>query len=377
VNSPQSEDQTASYFGDEADFTAIHVAKRRRSEDSTVSNLTSQLSSMSRRFKDRKRISGISLFTRNSNRSRAPSASRSSSVATSVRSGYDHVDVPMPITPIQPPPETPIEPVEDDIVCQEVEVDPPDREVLASTPLLPPLLKNVQHLVDTPSQSPLQSPTVADGHFSFSNTPAGTPRIRAQPTPPLSTKPSYSSLSASRSGFPMPPIDVPPFKLSESDDRWANKLGHANFTISPEPYLPDDCNAATCQRHFADWEQARCNFMVHQVRTGEHHGVTSKAYKLTDQKWAEIDAQWKEYHEAALAKAGLDKNEVHLCSPIEPAPLVKLPSLNNKFPAKGDEDIVGPMVQAMLPVSPRQSRKASFLRFFSDLKSPSSFFKRH
>jgi hypothetical protein len=52
----------------------------------------------------------------------------------------------------------------------------------------------------------------------------------------------------------------------------------------------------------ADWDMAR-NYMKH-VRTGEHYGVTSKIYKLTEEKWADVDMQWKKNSELLIAKAG-------------------------------------------------------------------------
>jgi hypothetical protein len=132
---------------------------------------------------------------------------------------------------------------------------------------------------------------------------------------------------------------------------------------------------------FADWEQARCNFTKHQVRTGEHYGVTSKIYKFTEEKWGEIDKQWRENHQAAISRATASGEEPEPQSPVEPAPLSKMPTLNDpksagKFPKLGDEDIVGPMVQIASQIQKTPTRKRAFFKFLSDMKFPSSFFGR-
>lgn len=110
--------------------------------------------------------------------------------------------------------------------------------------------------------------------------------------------------------------------------------------------------------------------MKHLVRTGEHYGVTSKIYKLTEEKWADVDLQWKKNNELLLAKAGTDDEFAGALSRsiAEPAPLLKMPSLNDprsdgKFPKLGDEDIVGPMVQIASQFQRRPSRKAAFFKF--------------
>jgi hypothetical protein len=169
--------------------------------------------------------------------------------------------------------------------------------------------------------------------------------------------------------------------LTDPEDKWAEKLSHANFTILPEPYVPDVCDADSLRQLFADWEHARCNFTKHLVRTGEHFGVTSKHYKLTEQKWAEIDALWKANHDLAVSRAAAAGAEPEPTSPLEPAPLSKMPTLNDpksegKFPTLGDEDIVGPMIQVASQLQKPHSRKRSVFKFFSDIKFPGSFLRR-
>jgi hypothetical protein len=254
-----------------------------------------------------------------------------------------------------------------------------DAERFATTPLLPPLLVNRQD--DLPMESPLQSPTVADATHSLVATPIGTPPARSYPTPPLSSKPSVSSFYTSRPGYMVPSSDIPEILLSDPNDKWALKLSHANFTIKPEPYMPGVCDATSVRQLFADWEQARCNFTKHQVRTGEHYGVTSRTYLLTEQKWAEVDTEWKMNHDLAVSRATASGEEPEPTSPVEPAPLSKMPFLNDpksegKFPKMGDEDIVGPMVQIAAQIQKTPTRKRAFFKFFSDMRFPSSFLGR-
>ena len=169
--------------------------------------------------------------------------------------------------------------------------------------------------------------------------------------------------------------------LSDPNDTWALRLGHANFTILPEPYLPNVCTARTVRELMDDWTQARLNYAKHQVRTAEHYGVTSKHYILTEQKWAEIDASWKRNHDLAKSHAVAIGQNLEPASPTEPGLCSKMPTLNDpkcagKFPKLGDEDIVGPMQQAaaLLPRTP--SRKRAFFKFLSDLRIPGTLLGR-
>lgn len=261
------------------------------------------------------------------------------------------------------------------------DADEPDAEHFATTPLLPPLLVKTR-LNEIPAQSPLQSPTVAktDSMHSLVSTPVDTPTQRAYPTPPLSTKASIASFkTASRMSPLVPSNEIPSLALSEPDDKWAAVLGHNNFTIHPEPYVPEVCDVVSLRQLFADWEQARCNFTKHQVRMAEHNGPTSKAYLLCEQKWAEIDALWKKNNDLAVSRCTQFGDEPEHISSMEPAPLSKMPTLNDpksqgKFPKLGDEDIVGPMVQISSPLLQRNPpRKRAFFKFLSDFKFPGSF----
>lgn len=256
-----------------------------------------------------------------------------------------------------------------------------DAERYVTTPLLPPLLVPCRK-DDLPASSPLESPTVANATQSVLPTPMGTPPVRAFPTPPLSSRPSIASFKASRAGYMVSSTDIPPMMLADPNDKWANLLGHANFTIQPEPYVPEVCDAASVNQLFLDWEQAQRNYAKHQVRTAEHYGVTSKHYLLTEKKWGELHAEWRRNHDLAKSHAVAIGQELAPTSPSEPGPLSKMPTLNDpksegKFPKLGDEDVVGPMQQAaaLLPRTP--SRKRAFFKFISDLFVPRTTVRGH
>jgi len=381
-------DLAEGFFGDD-DHGSLQMAKRRRSGDSPVNSIAVRIEnrfpSLSKRLREKKRTSVFGQRTPSAasrTASRAHST-RSSSLTSSVAPVLEQIELQMPPTPTRSvcddqedvTASTPAE----IITLQEIDYEPIDRRAMASTPLLPPTMVNNRPEEETPLQSPLQSPTVADlsQAFSYVNTPRDTPQLPSMPTPPLSTRPSVSSF---KPGHMVPSSEIPSIMIADPDE-WSMKLGHANFTIYPEPYVPEVCDTATCRQLFADWEQARCNFTKHQVRTGEHFGVTSKTYVLTEQKWAEIDAQWKKNYDSAVAKAMETSPEPVDSTPIEPAPLSKMPSLNDpksegKFPKLGDEDIVGPMVQIASQFQYKQSKKRAFLKFFNDIKFPSSFLGR-
>ena len=259
----------------------------------------------------------------------------------------------------------------------------------ATTPLLPPVIvpAPTAHAVVRGSdvQSPLQSPTVAGSPETFSE------GIR---TPPLSGRPSISSLAGPpviiSTPSQVPTSDIPNIRLAEPDDEWSSRLGHANFDIHPEPYTPDVFNAEACRQIRANWELARCNYIKHLIRTGAHYGDKSKTYRLTEQKWAEIDAEWKARHDETVARA--EENGSLAVSDRNASPLPEssmtvatmVPSLtgprsDGKFPQLGNEDIVGPMVvqASSLPSKPSFRRRrgpATILRFIGDVRWPNVLF---
>ena len=260
--------------------------------------------------------------------------------------------------------------------------DGEDHEAKASTPLLPPIMAQFPlHIQDVPVQSPLQSPTVAqsptstDYESTFSvNSPVHTPQHPGLPSPPLSTKPSISSFHRQRGMSQLlPSSEIPPMLITEHNDEWSNKLGHANYTIVPKPYIPDQFNPKACKKLCSEWDRARCNYMKHLMRTGEHYGATSKIYRLTEEKWAAIDALWKRNSDLCISRTVENGFEVGRAlsqsSVAEPTPLMKLPSISGprsegKFPPLGDDNIVGPMEQIASQLQQRRpSRKAGFLKF--------------
>jgi hypothetical protein len=191
-----------------------------------------------------------------------------------------------------------------------------------------------------------------------------------------------TSLHHSRGLQGLSQLDIPPIAMTDPDDEWSQKLGHANFNIHPEPYVPEIANVESYKQLRANWDLARCNYTKHLVRTGEHYGATSKTYKLTEQKWAEVDAQWKRYNKMILSCLDETTEEVMELSQSSaaPAPPIRIPSMNDpqgKFPELGDEDIVGPMtvgpvIKLPSPGQSRPSKKRTFLKFLQDFKTNTS-----
>jgi hypothetical protein len=110
--------------------------------------------------------------------------------------------------------------------------------------------------------------------------------------------------------------------------------------------------------------------MRQAARTSEHYGATSDIYKFTEQKWAEIDAEWRANHERASAEAQANGGSLPFQPLAETQPIAKLPSLQDpqrpsKFPAVSE--IVGPMVSyAKINHERPRSKKPSFLKIFTN-----------
>ena len=263
--------------------------------------------------------------------------------------------------------------------------EPIDRKALASTPLLPAHLDERRGSEHGTIQSPLQSPTIADSPvFPCTVLPISTPALSTVASPSLSPKGSSASFSRPTSSQFLSQ-EQPQSETARIEDKWASTLGHANFVVYPAPYFPEKCDAASCKRLVEDWEEARKQFINQAARTSEHYGPTSQIYKLTEQKWAEIDGLWRKTHETAVEQAkkavkpltdsahdlGLPARDYQPLA--EPAPITKLPSLNDpnstgKFP-KLDGGPVGPMVQ-YAQLTTQASKRTAFLKFFRDLRSP-------
>jgi len=258
------------------------------------------------------------------------------------------------------------------------------EEKLATTPLLPPLMIDASaNIKQATMQSPLQSPTVAETSDSFSGavTPIDsitTPQLFGIPSPPLSTKPSISSfhrVTLNRPSQLVASSEIPGINLGDPVDEWSHKLGHANFNIHPEPYVPEVFDLEACRQLRANWDLARCNYTKHLVRTGEHYGVTSNTYKHTQEKWTAMELKWKYNNDLTIANTVDNSSDpfatlkhTTLGDAGNNNIMSKLPSLNDtrfagKFPLLGDEDIVGPMVRATSQLQRCPSKKAKFYKF--------------
>jgi len=169
--------------------------------------------------------------------------------------------------------------------------------------------------------------------------------------------------------------------IADPNDEWSIKLGHANFTIFPQPYLPEACNAETYRQFLSHWDQARTNWLKHQHRTLEHYGLNSNTYRLTEQKWTEIDVEWKKFNDLAAAEATKTSQEALPIAPLDHSPTLPMPvvhdlKVDGKFPKLGDGDIVGPMKQEAARFQPSPPRKKAFGKFFDDLKLSTTIFGR-
>ena len=393
VPSPSHYDLTDDY-PTEPDFGLIPSAKRRRADDFSFAGFTqrfgTRMPSLSGKWRQRK-TSNISISTLGyQERPSRANSTRTPSLANSFIE-MDDQDYPLPPTPAISASghyggDSPVAPI--DIQRANGQEEETETDVQATTPLLPPVLTNLSSLIkETAYHSPLQSPSIADpGPISSPHTPVGTPQLSSLPSPPLSTKPSVSSIQRQRTlshTTLMPTADIPPLPMISAPDPWADSLGHANFTIAPEPYLPPQFDVEACKQLRTDWETARRNFSRHMMRISEHYGATSRIHKLTEEKWATIDAVWKRNTDVCLSRTA-DNGYEHALSQsqssiAEPAPLAKLPWLNGpksegKFPKLGDEDIVGPMEVVASPMQQQQqqrkSTKRSFLRFLQGVFIP-------
>ena len=250
--------------------------------------------------------------------------------------------------------------------------DPIDREELSSTPLLPPVMTGLQNRKEEELHSPLQSPSVAAQSTTGSvvDLPISAQTHHGIRTPPLSAKPSYASIALARSDHtPNQSMDASRSIMDEVD-YWAIKLGHANFHITPEPYFPATCDNESCNRLLEDWESARIEYMRHASHISEHYGLTSRTYKLTEEKWTEIDSEWRSNLDRANSEAEANGQTPALQSLAETQPAPKMtalidPERPDKFPKIAEGDIVGPMVQYK-KVQRTPSKRANFLRIFTD-----------
>ena len=376
--------------------------KRQRSCDnaSSVSNrLSSRFNSISRRWRNRSgaspQLSVVTHISAPVSRNGSAASSRIMSPALSAISRHESYLPPSPTrtnlddsfhgSDALSIPDT--RPLEDD-----------EEAPLATTPLLPPVFSETVKK-DSPVHSPLQSPSIAptqtplDGRISMDG-----PALASLPSPPLSTKPSLVSIrqrSRANTATAANPIgEVPVLQmLDEHDDPWASQLGHADFSIHPEPYLPGVVDLDSYTEFRANWDQARTNYSKHLARTIEHYGSTSRVFRLTEEKWNSTDTIWKSHNQALsqmLAPSLSKKAEIDastsdsyptdavLDKPITRIIIPDIERKSGKFPELGDGDIVGPMEVAppraasMIRNSPQLSplsptRKRNLFKFLQDM----------
>ncbi|EPS27607.1 hypothetical protein PDE_02550 [Penicillium oxalicum 114-2] len=385
-------DDSAGYTMSDSGLELWDSPPKRRSDSvsaKSISRVGSHVSTVSARWKPR-RASGSPEREppMDDIRSRADSATSSALASSFIAPSISRINSHVPPSPAQTIFEErlnnsgvrPIDITRANSMSQQQQENEED-DLQATTPLLPPLLGD--DLFSTAAsrvQSPLQSPSVADVSESASYAVNSEPRfmtVSGIPSPPLSSKPSMASISRPRAGTVRTVSgEAAPFVLTDPNDVWASKLGHANFTIQPEPYVPETYDLEHFQQLRSDWDLARCNFAKHLVRTGEHYGVTSNIYRLTGLKWESIDREWRAQHEAILSALGSVDGVALTLTYTErrPCDRVCVPRLhdNAKFPDMGDEDIVGPMAVSPVaeiagPCRPRSYKKRNFFRFFQDL----------
>lgn len=380
-------------FGDESQLdtesTGNFTSKRNRAGDSSIHNLASRLGtrlpSLSRKWRHKRagNSAAVDDYSPEPKLSRANST-RAPSLAGSCTEAIEQQDPQLPPTPARSTFDD--ESGDSNLSVLDVKkANAPrpseDHEAKASTPLLPPIMVQLPlHIKDVPFQSPLQSPTIAqspttasadyESALSFNST-GHAMQHPGLPSPPLSTRPSISSFQRGLNQLP-PPSEMPSMLSNDPGDEWSNRLGHANFTIYPEPYLPECFDVTACKRLRSDWDLARCNYLKHLARIGQHYGATSKTFRLTEEKWAGIVTVWRRNTELSISRTVENGYEAELSrsqsSIAELTPRMKLPALNGprsegKFPELGDEAIVGPMEQVASQLQRRPSRKVGFLKF--------------
>ena len=347
----------------------------------SIGNITSRLSrrlpSISSRWRDRRPTTSISsLAVRSAPPSRTPSA-RHRSLKQSLESHLEPHETMLLFAPREktwstasPTPSSPTLPEAFDIPIYEGFEDPIDRKELASTPLLPPLLNELQNYREETLQSPLQSPSVASPSTatSFADTPLTSPIMACPWTPPLSAKASVTSFHGTYSNYT--PASVSSMVQSgnvEELEYLTLKLGHANIHVLPEPYMPERCDQVSCDRLLADWEAARIDYMNQAYAVSTNYGPNSGTYKLNSEKWKLIDRQWELNVAQARAEAEALGETPKQDVLAETKSISQMPSLPfdpsnpEKFPSTGENGPVGPMVQFVKPQR-TPSKKKNFLK---------------
>lgn len=357
--------------------------KSQRSVDTHFGKISARLSnrwpSISSRWRDNRPTTSVSSPTvRSAPPSRTASATHQS-VKQSLASHLEPHETMLLFAPkgktagdASPTPSSPTLPQSIDLSAYMDSPDPIDREELASTPLLPPALTELRARQDESMPSPLQSPSVATPSTAatFTDTPLSSPIRASIHTPPLSAKTSFGSIHRVYSNH-LPPMssDGVDYGCAEEPDYYTMKLGHANFHIFPEPYIPERCNKESCNRLLLDWEAARREYMKHAFLISENYGPTSQTYKLTSEKWAQIDQEWQTNLNRARTEAealGETPQHENLAQTVSVSHIPSLPfdpKNPEKYPALNEGGIVGPMVQ-YTRIQRVPSRRKNFLKLF-------------
>lgn len=246
----------------------------------------------------------------------------------------------------------------------ELQHDPIEREELSATPLLPPSLAECRGDEPDSPRSPLQSPSIAA--FSTTDSVVGSPLMSpitlSFSSPSLSAKPSFNSIrmDLSKCGLPAS-SDVLPCIVAEDADVWSLKLGHANFHILPEPYIPEVCDSQSCTQLLDDWRAAQVEFWRQESVISETYGPRSQTYKLAGEKWRDIESDWRSNFLTARDDARANGESIDL-EPFETTQSFALPE---KFPNIDDANIVGPMSQ-YTKSQPSPTKKKTFLKLLTD-----------
>jgi hypothetical protein len=374
-------DLAEGFFSD-GDYSSSPRANKRRAVESPIAGLATRFGtrfpSFSRRWILKKAPSRATVpsDTQRDNAASRAASSRSSSISNSTQYAFDDksFEHQMPPTPTKSIFDS-RENLSSHTLLDIEKANSADLgDDLARTPLLPPLMMDASANKQVDVQSPLQSPSVAEqgGYYTSNTTPIDcviTSQLPGLPSPPLSNKPSISSFHRngnSRTGNLIPSSEIPAIVLGDPNDEWAHKLGHANFEIQPAPYTPENPDLEACRQLRANWELARSEYTRHLVRIGEHYGVTSKTYQLTEEKWASIDAIWRENNDITIASTVEGSDPF---ATLKQQTLVDALSSGGKFPQLDEGDaIVGPMATeapkklfGQLQRSP--SKKAKLFKF--------------